>query len=467
MKISYIHAMRRERIYTFDIVKGIAILFVIPLHALIYQIGESDPALFEPIISGLSREILFMLAPVILLSLWGPIFIQITGANIAYGFLKVYQRNSNESSAYILRRILAAVLLIFVSRTAVFAFEGGLIGFDSFDNLDSGLRFYADTLDSIALTNILVPLLILLIINRIKVRRSKKSGANNDKPVKPRYIYIGLGIITALWFLFTPVVQALKPYVQSVAEKHNWKLLLLLYSKMTTGRFRFFPILGFGYVGGIVGTAIFYREKFVNLRKYSGLFFAMALIAFVVWCFLVDNPVGNVATDENSNMLQILILGAMTFALVLMLGRYDYCPQEVRHKRIRKTLFVRRFSMVTLTIYIMEYLLAYGVYQIFELFWERAVQYVDQVPVLTWGITQIITFILVVCMIWIVIVRLWEKVDFVGSLEWVTLKLGALFFRQHHVRINSRQILYGQQENGDTHIPEVATAVDPPDSGAE
>ncbi|MGC9365305.1 MAG: acyltransferase family protein [Fidelibacterota bacterium] len=457
--------MRRDRIYTFDIVKGIAILFVIPLHALIYQVGESNPGLFEPIISGLSREIMIMLAPIIILSLWGPIFTQITGANIAYGFLKVYQRNPNESSAYILRRILAAVLLIFVSRTAVFVFEGGLIGFDSFDNLDSGLRYYADTLDSIALTNILVPLLILLIINRIKVRKLKKSGVNTDETVKPRYIYIGLGIVTALWFLFTPVVQALKPYIHSVSEKHNWKLLLLLYSKMTTGRFRFFPILGFGYVGGIVGTAIFFREKFRDLRKYTGLFFALALIAFVVWCFLVENPVGNVATDDNSNMLQILVLGAMTFALVLMLGRYDYCPQEVRSKRIERTLFVRRFSMVTLTIYIMEYLLAYGVYHIFEQFWETAVGYVDEMPVLNWGITQIVTFILVICVIWIVIVRLWEKVDFAGSLEWVTLKLGALFLRQHHVRINSRQILYGQQENKDAHIS--AAAVDPPDSRAE
>lgn len=456
--------MRRERIYTFDIVKGIAILVVIPLHALIYQIGESDPALFEPIISGLSREILIMLAPIILLSLWGPIFIQITGANIAYGFLRVYQRNPNESSAYILRRILAAVLLIFVSRTAVFVFKGGLIGFDSFDNLDSGMRYYADTLDSIALTNIIVPLFILYIINRVKSRRLKKLQNNVEAPVKPRHIYIGLGIITALWFLFTPVVQALKPYVHSIMEKHNWKLLLLLYSKMTTGRFRFFPILGFGYVGAIVGTAIFYREKFGNLRKYTGLFFLMTLIAFIVWCFLVENPVGNVATDDNSNMLQILILGAMTFALVLMIGRYDYCPPELRRKRIRKTLFVRRFSMVTLTIYVMEYLLAYGVYRIFEQFWETAVQYVDQVPVLTWGITQIFTFILVICVIWIVIVRLWEKVDFIGSLEWVTLKLAALFLRQHHVQINSQRLLYELPEDGAARQPWAETAVGSPET---
>jgi hypothetical protein len=53
----------------------------------------------------------------------------------------------------------------------------------------------------------------------------------------------------------------------------------------------------------------------------------------------------------------------------------------------------------------------------------------------------------VVTLSWIIIVRLWEKVDFVGSLEWVTLKLGALFRGQRNARINSKWILYGQADS--------------------
>ncbi|MCK9560133.1 MAG: hypothetical protein M0R44_06770, partial [Candidatus Marinimicrobia bacterium] len=118
--------MERGRIYTFDVVKGIAILLVIPLHALIYQIGNNDPALFEPLIAAMPQKVIYLLFPAMVLSMWGPIFALVTGANIAYGFLRVYNRDPEQSSAYILRRILAAFLLLFVSRTAVFIFEGGM-----------------------------------------------------------------------------------------------------------------------------------------------------------------------------------------------------------------------------------------------------------------------------------------------------------------------------------------------------
>ncbi|MBN2602018.1 MAG: acyltransferase family protein [Candidatus Marinimicrobia bacterium] len=438
--------MDRQRIYTFDIVKGIAILFVIPLHALIYQIGKNDPTLYEPIISNLSREILFVLAPIVLLSLWGPIFTLITGANIAYGFLRVYKRNPDDSSAYILRRILTASLLIFVARMAVFIFEDGIIQYSTSNTVSFRVRYYADTLDSIALINIIVPLFILFIINHGRARFVGKSKEELGNSIKPRHIYIGLGIITALWFLFTPVVHTLKPYVEAVTTKHNWKLLLFIYSKLTNGRFRFFPVLGFGYIGAIIGAAIHYQEKYQNIRRYTVLFFIIALLSFIVWCFLTENPIGDVSTDNISIMFMILILGSMALAMVLMLGRFDFCPDDRRERRIKRTLFVRRFSIVTLTIYIMEFVLAYCVYLFFEWYWETAVQYVNQVPVLTWGLTQIFTFMLIVSFIWVVIVKFWEKVDFIGSLEWMTIKLGAMFRGEHHIRINSQWILYGHRD---------------------
>jgi len=445
--------MNRERIYTFDIAKGIAILFVIPLHALIYKIGRNDPALFEPIMSNIPREFLLFLAPVILLSLWGPIFTMITGANVAYGFLKVYQRDPEQSSAYILRRMVAAILLIFTARIAVFIFEGRIYEDGTFNLLNFKTRYYADTLDSIALTNIIVPTFLLLIINRIKSKQSKES---ESQIVKPRDIYIGLGILTILWFVFTPVVHALKPYVFAVSSRHNWKLLLLLYGKMTVGRFRLFPILGFGYVGAIIGVALQSKEKFSNILRYSGLFFGITLAFFIIWCLFAAHPIGNVVSDDIPIMLQVLVLGSMTFALILVLGRVDYCPAERRERRIQRTLFVRRFSIVTLTIYIMESFLAHGIYLIFEQYWETAVQYVDQVPVLTWGLIQILVYISVTTLIWIIIVRLWEKIDFVGSLEWITLKLGALLRGQRKVRINSKWILYGQTDDSGSLKVEVS-----------
>lgn len=434
--------MNSERIYTFDIVKGIAILLVIPLHALIYQIGKNDPALFMPIMSAIPQKVIYLLIPAMVLSMWGPIFTLITGANIAYGYLRVYNRNPEESSAYILRRILSAGMLLFVSRTAVFIFEGGMFTNGFFNIFNYKIRYYADTLDSIALTGIIVPVFILFLLDKSRSVKQKNETGNAINKIDIRRIYIGMTVITTIWFVFTPIVHALTMPINSFASRHNFKMILLIWSKLTAGRFRLFPILGFGYVGAVIGAAIHIRSRYKNIRRYAGIFFLIALGMFLTWLFLTNNPIINVVSDDIPIMMQVLNLGAMTFATVLMLGRYDYCRPERRLRRIGRTLWIRRFSIVSLTIYVMEFFLAQAVYWLFEQFWDNAVALVNQVPVLIWNIAQIFVFMIVICLIWFLIVPLWEKIDFICSLEWFTIKAAALFRHNKNARINSKKILY-------------------------
>lgn len=436
--------MDQNRIYTFDIVKGLAILFLVPLHALIYQIGKNDPALFKPLMAAMPEKIIYLLFPAMVLSMWGPIFTLITGANIAYGFLRVYDRDPDQSSGYILRRILSALLLLFVSRTAVFIFEGGMFSNGFFNIFNYKIRYYADTLDSIALTGIIVPVFILFLLDKSRSVKQKTETGNAIKKRDIRHIYIGMTVITLIWFGFTPVVNALTPLMHNFASEHNLKMILLLWSKMTAGRFRLFPILGFGYVGAIIGAAIHAQSRSKNIRKYAGIFFLVTLGMFLIWQFLTDNPIINVASDDIPIMMQVLNLGAMTFATVLMLGCFDYCRPERRPSRIKRTLWIRRISIVSLTIYVLEFFLAQGVYWLFERFWSNAVGLVNQVPVLIWNVTQIFVFIIVISLIWILLVPLWQKVDFIFSLEWFTIKAAALFRHDKNTRINSNKILYGE-----------------------
>ncbi|MCK9559282.1 MAG: hypothetical protein M0R44_02415 [Candidatus Marinimicrobia bacterium] len=436
--------MERGRIYTFDVVKGIAILLVIPLHALIYQIGNNDPALFEPLIAAMPQKVIYLLFPAMVLSMWGPIFALVTGANIAYGFLRVYNRDPEQSSAYILRRILAAFLLLFVSRTAVFIFEGGMFTNGFFNIFNYKIRYYADTLDAIALTGIIVPVFILLLLEKSQAEKQKSVQNNSVNRKNVRRIYLGMTIITLIWFIFTPVVHALTEPVLNFSSKHNLKLPLILWSKLTAGRFRLFPILGFGYAGAVIGAAIHAGGRYKNIRKYAGIFFLITLAMFLLWLWLTDNPIVNVASDDIPVMMQVLNLGAMTFATVLMLGRFDYCKPEKRQRRIERSLWVRKFSIVSLTIYVMEFFLARGVYWLFEQFWDNAVSLVNQVPVLVWNVTQIFVFIIVICLLWIIIVPFWQKVDFMFSLEWFMIKADALFRHNKKARINSNKILYGE-----------------------
>lgn len=434
--------MTNSRVYTFDVVKGIAILVMIPLHALIYQIGKNDPALFLPLMAAIPQEVIYLLIPIMILSMWGPIFTLVTGANIAYGYLKVYNRNPDDSSAYILRRIFSAAMLLLVSRTAVFIFEGWAFTGGFFNIFNYKVRYYADTLDSIALTGIAVPVLILLFLDKSRSLKQKEMTGRAISRRDIRRIYLGMTLITVFWFAFTPLVHALTPHIRNFATRHNFKMLLYIWSKFTAGRFRLFPILGFGYVGAVIGAALHAGSRFKNIRRYAGLFFAVTLAMFICWFLSTENPLINVASDDIPIMVQVLNLGAMTFATVLMLGAYDFCSPEKRIRRINKSLWIRRISIVSLTIYVMEFFLAQGVYWLFQQFWDNAVASINQVPVFVWNVAQIFVFIIVVTLIWLIIVPLWEKIDFVGSLEWCTLQATALFQRNKHPRINSRKILY-------------------------
>jgi len=435
--------MDHNRVYTFDVVKGIAIFLIIPLHALIYQIGNNDPALFEPLITAMPERVIYLLFPAMVLSMWGPIFTLITGANIAYGFLRVFNRNPEQSSAYILRRILAAFLLLFVSRTAVFIFEGGMFTNGFFNIFNYKIRYYSDTLDSIALTGIIVPVFILLLLDKSHAIKQKNEHGQAVTKTEIRRIYIGMTIITLIWFIFTPLVHALTPHIRNFATKNNLRMILLIWSKLTAGRFRLFPILGFGYAGAVIGAAIHVRSRYKNIRKSASIFFLVTLAMFLIWLMLTENPIINVASDDIPIMMQVMNLGALTFATVLMLGRFDYCKPERRQRRIERTLWLRRFSIVSLTIYVMEFFLARGVYWFFEQYWNAAVGLVNQVPVLVWNVAQIFVFIIVICLIWLLIVPLWKKVDFIFSLEWFMIKADALLRHNKGARINSDKILYG------------------------
>lgn len=220
-------------------------------------------------------------------------------------------------------------------------------------------------------------------------------------------------------------------------------MILLIWSKLTAGRFRLFPILGFGYAGAVIGAAIHVRSRYKNIRKSASIFFLVTLAMFLIWLMLTENPIINVASDDIPIMMQVMNLGALTFATVLMLGRFDYCKPERRQRRIERTLWLRRFSIVSLTIYVMEFFLARGVYWFFEQYWNAAVGLVNQVPVLVWNVAQIFVFIIVICLIWLLIVPLWKKVDFIFSLEWFMIKADALLRHNKGARINSDKILYG------------------------
>jgi hypothetical protein len=113
-----------------------------------------------------------------------------------------------------------------------------------------------------------------------------------------------------------------------------------------------------------------------------------------------------VASDEIPIMMQVLNLGAMTFATVLMLGAYDYCPLENVGAGSSGRCGSGDSVSFSLTIYVMECFLAQGVYWLFAQFWGYGCGAGKPGSGFNLNITQIFIFIIVVSLLWFMIVPL-------------------------------------------------------------
>ncbi|GAB4310416.1 MAG: hypothetical protein Kow0069_10580 [Promethearchaeota archaeon] len=202
------------------------------------------------------------------------------------------------------------------------------------------------------------------------------------------------------------------------------------------------PYLACGFFGTSLGVALTSGGLTKQFIKKS-LLVGVALLAAAVVALVFELAVFDLGLEldtARSFATFLSAFGGEVIATVLLLAAVDYRGKTEAFAK--KTVFFRRFALVTLTLWNMQWVM------IFPLFAFDAAT--------GWGVLegalngyQLMLLLALITAFWHMILRAWERADFKYSFEWLANKVIAPTRDVESDRLKVRRVLYGREEGGE------------------
>ena len=397
-----------KRIFTFDIIRAIAIIGVIFVHTLQHTWTSTDA-----VESGSEEPGVMVLFLFYLLTMAG-LFYVVMGSVNAYMMYHRVRSKRNTKRQMVLSGVIMGVFLIgshYVFRL-LFSADSGILYFlvktGEFTTPAAKWLVGTSTLAMLGWTSILVPAILSLLF--------AKDGINKTR----RNFWI-LGIGATLILFGTPIIRdLLAPYVVTWIENGHYIPSVLL-GAFVYDLFPIFPYLGYGLYGAIIGIALAKDKHHSKIKMFL-------LVVGLFWLIVgwvgnsqyggVDPTLYRQFTHTaifNKTFLQVSQLGLFMIFILLGLIVFDMLPEEKRQRRQRRFSIIRKFALVSLTIYLVEGFIMAIIVVLLNLI-PAMEGWTDKLGIVALGS-------LLHLLIWTLIVHLWEKVGYKGSVEWTVLKL--------------------------------------------
>jgi hypothetical protein len=401
------------------------------------QEAEFQTSLFINVITSISPWWYPLLAPIALLSTWGPFFALAYSTTLSIQIQNIIDTKPQDAKKFVLIRLLIGILILAISKAAGTIFSYRFFESGHFIIPTIGIYNWSEVLDLIAWSGFIVPTVIWLFYGRLKVKN-------------PHYLILILFAIIVIWIGISPSLTNLgETYVLPWLTDRDLHFLRYLVSKMIRGRFRIFPTLVFGYLGGIYGTMLYHKFTFKKILYATLILFGICIAGFLLWHFLIEPDwFQNFASEAVPMPLQIFNIGAMPFIVLLFLHNQDFAKTEKKRVRAAKrTTWWRRYSLISLTAYSLGTEIGYRIYKFFTDVWgpsvDRVVPSDPSTFLFAWNFWQLIAFIFTMWIFWEILLRLWEKIRFAFSVDWLLVKTTQLLTGQKMARMNLKPIIYG------------------------
>jgi hypothetical protein len=184
----------------------------------------------------------------------------------------------------------------------------------------------------------------------------------------------------------------------------------------------------FGVIFGLLLATKKPKKTFINFGGLSSIGMLLVTILFLIWLGIPDLTLPYWPATMVSINLMIMIL--VTTLLIL---RYEFPNEEKRRIRAKHTIFLRRFSMITLTMFVFESIIA--------VLWAKLFTTIFTNP-FPYNIGADILFLFCVLFTWYVIARIWEKYDFKYSIEWFLIKINGRITGKTSQKLDVKTVLY-------------------------
>ncbi|MHA1111170.1 MAG: hypothetical protein ACTSRE_08705 [Promethearchaeota archaeon] len=423
-----------KRVVTLDVLRGIAIFVVILSHVFIYVV---DFSIFDP--EDGSMFLLILLSPLIFLGKWKGFFLMISAASQLYSMNKGFQSNSKPFIIF-LKQILNGVLLLIVAYIfKIYLLPGGVLYQYIFNGVwDPAARIsavqFSDTLESIALSRILIALIYYLITR----------GKGLNKPYRNMIIF---GVLCVTVIVLRPVViqwvfntTGLTPMSIPSTSASSWKerLRLVFFANLIGHQEPLFPFLSSAIFGAMYG--IVFAQKSLPKKKFlrTAFFISLGLVFLGLGLLpFTEDILADMWTHLHATWMLFVNLGLQSMCFLLMMYLIEFHPNNA--KTVRRLRFFRRFGMISMSIFCMELIDLIPRWLFTQIF------KINLITGKTGNMGILLLLVIVTLAFWYGIIRLWELARFYGSLEvFLRLLTGLLFWKKPNFKdpLNSKGILY-------------------------
>lgn len=419
----------QKRYYGIDSCKGFGIWVMVIIHCVLYQGMNNENDILFNTIEKLSFWFYPLLLVPLFLSLWGPLFMMMTCLTVSIQMLNVLDSYPKKAKEFLRNRFLGGVLIITISKIIKTLASAGFFKDGGFVIPEILIEFDALPLDLVAWSSFLVPCFIWLLYQGFKIKN-------------PYFLISILMGMIIVWISITPLLYNLGDIIIPWLESKNLFFLSYIVHKFIRGRFCLFPSMTFGFLGAIFGIMLHKNFKIQKIVIFILINFGICIIGFAFWYFTTDSHIFQSLTIEYIPIeFQIINLGCTPFHVMLFLKNQDFAENEkTRVRAAKRTTWLRRYSLLSLTIFTLDVVLADLIIIPFVNMWGPTISY--STMQFSWNFWQIFLFILVVLVIWGLIMRLWEKIDFTFSVEWFLVKIMQKITGHEMERIHVRHLIH-------------------------
>ena len=425
-----------KRIQVVDWLRGLAILIMLFFHSSYYWGNIPSKNQMNQILSNPVAGLTLLIAKA------AGIFAIITGMSNA---LSMYNRASAGKSKplhIIVGSFITGLWVILIGKIQVGIFNHTMIG-DLVNPYPEGPPQYTLIIGSMQTGQLQLPNVFtmvyrtsaLFIIGLSIICTGTVVGLlcikEGHKKVNRNLILMGI-LATTIILITEPMKKLLRPiWYDAYLNKEHVKGAF--YSILIGDIYPLFPFVGYALYGGMFGIAFsqnISHKKVVVVGTSSGLAY---LTSGSVLLGIYGNPDISEVNQTLPNQWSFIQVGALIL-LCTGLYRVHHASEENKIRKTFQSTFVRRFGLVTLTIFVFEPLIGNSI----------KILILDNIfP--NWSNYGYLAFIYgsVLILLWFVILKLWEKVEFKGTLEWLNGKVTSFLTRRDASRLNIMRNLYG------------------------
>ncbi len=439
-----------KRLLSLDFIRGLAIFGVVFAHGIVFGIflGEPNAVQFLP------RSPLIIFAPMLFLGTWAGLFALITGiANsyIVYNRMNVNHNIRKSVKPSIVNNIIVLLfhfiyMGLFINATPaltgdhhLYSLITGSIQKRALSLPEIEIFFKADALSMIASSGLITCFTLLIMWRKDRFEMSKNNSIRN------------LTIIAIIWLLVSKGLwEWLNPHFLRYLELGKLYYIPAFFLSLIAGSIHcILPYAGYALIGIVIGIMIAEERPYEAIKRYCR---RLGLAFFITGIVLIGYHLFTITTGiidylfQYQNIppdLSFVNLGLMLLWIPWFFRKFDY---ETRERTVRRSVFIRRFGMLSLTIYCLEAL--------WNILWSNIFH--SQFGELTGEFDPVMgnvllnfSYLVVVVGFWFIILKIWESIKFKYSFEDLSVRIGGIFRPQKSDRLDVSKILYNPRKKVD------------------